>query len=228
MVEILCPHCEEEIELDDDAYGEFSCPYCDGEFEWGEEPKSKSKVRVRPDSEPMSGIKAGSHALHGAGALMLVIGMFSGWLTVGGFLDASPFGMKASLYGFSASTGWFNFFGDGGDSVLAIFGIVFMLLAIVAIVSQIAHLVFRYVHHMSESGKLEVSMQMAFRSYQYRWHTSLIALVCSIAGVVVMEIGLIIAFGVELAFPRPSLFGIFLLIVLVGQFVMMNQELAEE
>ena len=35
MVEILCPHCDEEIELDDDAQGEFSCPYCDGEFEWG-------------------------------------------------------------------------------------------------------------------------------------------------------------------------------------------------
>ena len=33
MVEILCPHCDEEIELDDDAQGEFSCPYCDGEFE---------------------------------------------------------------------------------------------------------------------------------------------------------------------------------------------------
>ena len=66
MVEILCPHCEEEIELDDDAYGEFSCPYCDGEFEWGEEPKSKSKARAMLDSEPMSGIKAGSHALHGA------------------------------------------------------------------------------------------------------------------------------------------------------------------
>jgi len=37
MVEILCPHCEEEIELDDDAKGEFGCPYCDGEFEWGME-----------------------------------------------------------------------------------------------------------------------------------------------------------------------------------------------
>ena len=228
MVEILCPHCEEEIELDDDAYGEFSCPYCDGEFEWGEEPKSKSKARVSSGPGAMSGVKAGSHALHGAGGVMLLIGMFSGWLTVGGFLDASPFGMEASMFGFSASTGWFNFFGDGGDSVLAIFGIIFMLLAIAAIVSQIAHLVFRYVHHMSEAGKLEVSMQMAFRSYQYRWHTSLIALVCSIAGVVVMEIGLIIAFGVELAFPRPSLFGIFLLLVLGGQFVMMNQELAEE
>lgn len=34
MVEIVCPHCEEEIELDDDASGEFLCPLCDGEFEW--------------------------------------------------------------------------------------------------------------------------------------------------------------------------------------------------
>ena len=34
MVQILCPHCEEEIELDDDASGEFACPHCDGEFEW--------------------------------------------------------------------------------------------------------------------------------------------------------------------------------------------------
>ena len=34
MVEILCPHCEEEIELEDDASGEFACPICEGEFEW--------------------------------------------------------------------------------------------------------------------------------------------------------------------------------------------------
>jgi len=34
MVAILCPHCEGEIELDDDLSGEFQCPLCDGEFEW--------------------------------------------------------------------------------------------------------------------------------------------------------------------------------------------------
>ena len=34
MVEIECPHCEEEITLDDDASGEFLCPLCDGTFEW--------------------------------------------------------------------------------------------------------------------------------------------------------------------------------------------------
>lgn len=35
MVEILCPHCEGEIELDDDASGTYICPHCDSEFEWG-------------------------------------------------------------------------------------------------------------------------------------------------------------------------------------------------
>ena len=35
MVEILCPHCDEEIELDDDAIGEFICPYCGEDFTWG-------------------------------------------------------------------------------------------------------------------------------------------------------------------------------------------------
>ena len=43
MVEILCPHCEEEIELDDDAYGDFECPHCDGEFEWNVKPKARPK-----------------------------------------------------------------------------------------------------------------------------------------------------------------------------------------
>ena len=41
MVEILCPHCEGEIELDDDASGEFGCPLCDGEFEWNVEEDEK-------------------------------------------------------------------------------------------------------------------------------------------------------------------------------------------
>ena len=34
MVAILCPHCEGEIELDDDASSEFECPHCGREFEW--------------------------------------------------------------------------------------------------------------------------------------------------------------------------------------------------
>ena len=34
MIEILCPHCDEEIGLDDDAVGEFSCPHCNEDFTW--------------------------------------------------------------------------------------------------------------------------------------------------------------------------------------------------
>jgi hypothetical protein len=226
MVVIQCPHCEGEIELDDDAFGEFQCPHCEGEFEWGEKPKARVKESVY--SEPMSGTKAASHALHGAGGLMLIIGAFTGWIAVviGDGLSAGPFGMKVSVYGFSATSGWFNFFGDE-NSVLAIFGIMFMILVIIAIIVQIAHLVFRVVIHMVDSEKLEVSMEMAYRSYKYRWHTSLAALACSVAGLIVMEIGLLIGFG-EFGFPRPSLFAILLIGVLGGQFYMMNEELANE
>ena len=44
MVEILCPHCEGELELDDDASGEFECPLCNGEFEWNVEENEKSNT----------------------------------------------------------------------------------------------------------------------------------------------------------------------------------------
>ena len=225
MVEILCPHCEEEIELDDDAYGEFSCPHCDGEFEWGDPPKARS--RNDANSQPISSIKAGSHAVHGLGGIMLFIGMFTSWFVAGDFFTVNPFGMEISLFGVSLSSGWFDFFGDE-DAVLAIFGIIFMILAIVALVSQIIHLVFRSVIHMVDSGKLEVSMEMERRSYQYRWHTSLISLACTIVGIIVMEIGLLISFGSDVGFPRPSVFAILLVVTLGCQFYMMNEELRYE
>ena len=34
MVEIQCPHCEDDIELEDGVFGLFDCPYCNQEFEW--------------------------------------------------------------------------------------------------------------------------------------------------------------------------------------------------
>ncbi len=219
MVLIQCPHCEEEIELDDDAFGEFQCPHCEGEFEWGEKPNARS--------EPVNGTKVASHALHGAGGLMLIIGAFTGWISVvmGDVLSAGPFGLEVSMFGFNASAGWFEFFGE--EAVMAIFGIIFMILVIIAIVVQIAHLVFRVVIHMVDSGTLEVSLEMAYRSYIYRWHTSLAALICFVAGLIVMEIGMMIGFG-EFGFPHPSLFAILLIGVLGGQFFMMNVELASE
>ena len=46
MVVIECPHCSEDIEMDDDAYGLFECPICEGEYEWGEAPKPSTKKRT--------------------------------------------------------------------------------------------------------------------------------------------------------------------------------------
>lgn len=38
MVEISCPHCSEDLELPDDAFGDFECPMCGEEFVWGQPP----------------------------------------------------------------------------------------------------------------------------------------------------------------------------------------------
>jgi len=36
MAVIQCPHCGEDIELEDGAVGLFDCPYCDEDFSYGE------------------------------------------------------------------------------------------------------------------------------------------------------------------------------------------------
>lgn len=54
MVVILCPHCSEEIALEDDAYGDFSCPYCEGEFEW--KPEKKKLKKAQPNSNGQDGM----------------------------------------------------------------------------------------------------------------------------------------------------------------------------
>ena len=37
MVEISCPHCGEDIEVEDGDYETYSCPACDGDFEYRED-----------------------------------------------------------------------------------------------------------------------------------------------------------------------------------------------
>ena len=73
MVEILCPHCEGEIELDDDASGEFECPLCGGEFEWNIPAVSK----IAKSSKSISASQLVSHPIQWAGlalsVLMLII-----------------------------------------------------------------------------------------------------------------------------------------------------------
>ena len=38
--EILCPHCDENIALEEGAFGLFECPHCDEEFSWDSDSKS--------------------------------------------------------------------------------------------------------------------------------------------------------------------------------------------
>ena len=45
MVVIECPHCDEDLEMDDGAHGLFECPYCQNEYQWGEAPRMKRKKR---------------------------------------------------------------------------------------------------------------------------------------------------------------------------------------
>ena len=84
MVDILCPHCEEEIALDDDASGEFVCPYCDGEFEWNVEPEAGLDPNWFQDyngkKDPSSMVrKIISRGIFGsfflAGVVMIVVGI---------------------------------------------------------------------------------------------------------------------------------------------------------
>ena len=54
MVEIQCPHCEKDIELEDGLSGMFDCPYCNNEFIWENNKKTKqiSNQHIR-HYEPM-------------------------------------------------------------------------------------------------------------------------------------------------------------------------------
>lgn len=39
MNEILCPHCQKNIALEEGAFGLFDCPHCDEEFSWDSDRK---------------------------------------------------------------------------------------------------------------------------------------------------------------------------------------------
>ena len=104
MVEILCPHCEEEIELDDDASGEFACPHCDGEFEWNMQPA------VEQFDKPNSLL------------LSFVSGFFSGSLLLTGLAL-----LVASVAGFGFSSVLWGAAGEGSTDNLGGIGVVVMM-----------------------------------------------------------------------------------------------------
>ena len=104
MVEILCPHCEEQIALDDDASGEFICPYCEGEFEWNVQSEFEQL------EEPRSLL------------LTLVSGFFSGSLLLTGLAL-----LVASVAGFSISSVLWPEVGEGSGDNLGGIGIVVVM-----------------------------------------------------------------------------------------------------
>ena len=54
MVEILCPHCEGDIELPDGEYGEFSCPLCEEDFIWEDESDNGAVSFIESDNIELS------------------------------------------------------------------------------------------------------------------------------------------------------------------------------
>ena len=104
MVEILCPHCKEQIALDDDASGEFICPYCEGEFEWNVQSEFEQL------EEPRSLL------------LTLVSGFFSGSLLLTGLAL-----LVASVAGFSLSSVLWPDAGEGSGDNLGGIGIVVVM-----------------------------------------------------------------------------------------------------
>ena len=47
MVEIQCPHCEGDVELEGGALGLFDCPHCNNEFEF-EDDSTNINISYRP------------------------------------------------------------------------------------------------------------------------------------------------------------------------------------
>ena len=57
MVEIQCPHCDENVELEDDVFGLFDCPHCDEEFIWKDDEEVSNEHTTNPPV--ISGVKIG-------------------------------------------------------------------------------------------------------------------------------------------------------------------------
>ena len=223
MVEILCPHCEGEIELDDDASGEFECPLCDGEFEWN---ISEENTETMPNTSN-NPVVLTSNIIHGLGALLLIIGLFSNWVVL--ITDSSyigPFGIEIKFFDLNMSLSWFGMFGeDFGDPILAICGILFMLMVLLAVLMQIIHVALRIVYYQVNTDRMFISDELLATIAKLRWPTSLGALIFSAVGLLLVEVSSVIFLSGEIdSFPRPSIFAIFLIIVLAVQVIFMNQE----
>ena len=134
-------------------------------------------------------------------------------------MGITPFGIKGSFGGHSETTSWFEGL-SSEDVFLALVGLVFMILVIIALLFQIAHITFRIIVHMTEAGNLEISIKMIERAYYKRWATSKGALICTVVGYLLIQLSALITIGVDTEFeiiPRPSFYLISLIAALIAQ-----------
>ena len=203
----------------------FECPFCEGEFEWGE---SDTLVRTST-GDPNNRITTFSHIAHGLGGVLLIIGLFSNWVVLlSGQISIgfTPFGAKGSYGGLSETTSWFEGL-SSADVFLSLVGLIFMILVIIALLFQIAHITFRIIVHMTEAGNLEISIKMIERAYYKRWATSKGALICTVVGYLLIQLTAFITIGADTGFeiiPRPSFYVISLILVLIAQVYLSYQE----
>ena len=57
MIEIQCPHCDKNVELEDGVFGLFDCPHCDEEFAWGDDEDVSNEHTTNPSV--INGVKIG-------------------------------------------------------------------------------------------------------------------------------------------------------------------------
>jgi len=84
MVEIQCPHCDENVELEDDVFGLFDCPHCDEEFSWGDDEDVSNEHTTNPSVN--SWVKIGIGIV---GIVLLLSVIFFVW-----FISLGPLNMS--------------------------------------------------------------------------------------------------------------------------------------
>ena len=135
MVVIECPHCEEHIELDDDASGLFECPFCEGEFEWGMDDVEKKSSSFNLFSSSYSTLIAAHAGLSFTAIIFALISLNSLWMgdsaTDAGFYLLS-FGGEGVTISYSQmseadSSGDFSFLGTIGVLSIILFWIGILL-----------------------------------------------------------------------------------------------------
>lgn len=87
MVVIQCPHCVEDVELEDGAFGLFDCPHCDEEFEY-ESSTNSGAVNVISKAGLNATLKVGFGLLFGS-IIVILFGFTLLYGAINGFTDSA-------------------------------------------------------------------------------------------------------------------------------------------